>query len=123
MHPDVGSHAAQSVALVSADLAAEGFDALMGVHVTLGRAGCRTDGAADRTSPAACAAAGAGMISAGLYYRLPTHTNQSVSLNPSSRCPRKIDKGVKDLNKEPEARLKKTVRKAFLMVARCQYTL
>lgn len=70
MHSDVGSHTAQSVALISAYLAAEGFDTLMGVHMTLSRAGCGTDGAADRTPPAARAAARAGMISAGFYYRL-----------------------------------------------------
>jgi len=78
----VGPHAAQSVALVTADRAPEGFDALMSVHVTLGGAGRGTHGATDWASPATCGTACAGMVTAGFYYRLQQAV--PVSLNPSS---------------------------------------
>lgn len=70
MHPNVSSHTAQSVAFVTADLASESLDSLMGVHVALGGTGRRTNGATDRTSPATCGTAGAGMAASGFYYRL-----------------------------------------------------
>jgi len=66
----VGPHAAQSIALVTTNRAPEGFDALMGVHVTLSGTGCGTDGAANRAPPATGRAAGAGMTATGFYYSL-----------------------------------------------------
>jgi len=81
----MGSHAAQSVALVTADRASEGLDTLMGVHVTLGGTGRGTDGAADRATPAAGRTAGAGVIATGFYHRLrQTIISRCRAINPSN---------------------------------------
>jgi len=83
VHPNVGPHAAQSVALVTADRAPEGLDALMGVHVTLGGTGRGTDGSADRASPAAGRTGDASVIATGFYYRLrQTIISRCRAINP-----------------------------------------
>ena len=70
MHPNVRPHAAERVALVLANGASEGLDALVGIHVALGRTRGGTDGPADGASPAARLSARARVRDAGLDYRL-----------------------------------------------------
>ena len=70
VHSNVGSHAAQGVAFVTTNRASEGFDALVGIHVTLSGTGCGTDSAANRAPPTAGRSAGAGMTATWFYYCL-----------------------------------------------------
>lgn len=87
MHPDVRPHAPEGVALVPADRAAERLDALVGVHVALGRPGGRADGPANGAPPAArLAARGARVRDTRLDYRLQRGTRIFLS------CELRIDK-------------------------------